>query len=64
MAALKEHARVQLTHPLPAGSLGAGAEGVIVHVHVDGMAFEVEFLAADGSTITVETVPAAWLRAL
>lgn len=33
-----------------------------MHVHRDGEAFEVEFLALDGNTAAVATVPASRLR--
>lgn len=36
--------------------------GTIVHIHRDGEAFDVEFLALDGNTAAVATVPASRLR--
>lgn len=44
------------------GRLKGGDVGTIVHVHRDGEAFEVEFLALDGNTAAVATVPASRLR--
>ena len=45
---LGEHDRIVLTEDISAGRLKAGDVGTIVHVHRDGKAFEVEFLALDG----------------
>ena len=59
---LGEHDRIVLTEDISAGRLKAGDVGTIVHVHRDGEAFEVEFLALDGNTAAVATVPAARLR--
>ncbi len=59
---LAEHDRVVLTEDLPPTSLKAGDVGTIVHIHRGGEAFEVEFLALDGSTAAVETVPGSRLR--
>ena len=59
---IKEHERVVLTVPLPAESLEAGDVGTVVHIHKDGLAYEVEFLALDGNTAAVATVEASQLR--
>ena len=59
---LEEHDRIVLTDDLPPSCLRAGDVGTIVHVHRGGEAFEVEFLALDGSTAAVETVPGSGLR--
>ena len=59
---IAEHDRVVLTEDLPPSRLKAGDVGTIVHVHRGGEAFEVEFLALDGSTAAVETVPGSRLR--
>ena len=59
---LEEHDRIVLTEDLPPSCLKAGDVGTIVHVHGGGAAFEVEFLALDGSTAAVETVPGSGLR--
>ncbi len=40
----------------------AGDVGVIVRVHPQGKAFEVEFLALDGDTIAVATATASQVR--
>jgi hypothetical protein len=60
---IEEHAYVVLTESLPAASLEAGDVGVVVHVHRDGQAFEVEFMTLDGNTLTVETLTATQIRA-
>lgn len=57
-----EHSQVVLTGPLPALGLEPGDVGVVVHVHTDGAAYEVEFLSLDGRTIGVETLAARQLR--
>lgn len=59
---LAEHDRIVLTEDLRDGRLKGGDVGTIVHVHRDGEAFEVEFLALDGNTAAVATVPASRLR--
>ncbi len=59
---LAEHDQIVLTEDLRDGRLKGGDVGTIVHVHRDGEAFEVEFLAVDGSTAAVATVPASRLR--
>lgn len=58
----KEHDRVILTSDLPKEGLRSGDVGTIVHVHRQGEAFEVEFLALDGHTIAIATVMASELR--
>ncbi len=60
---IEEHASVVLTEPLPSAGLEAGDVGVVVHVHRDGKAFEVEFMTLDGNTLTVETLTAKQIRA-
>ena len=59
---LEEHSQVVLTQDLPALGLEAGDVGVIVHVHKQGDAYEVEFLTLDGETIGGETVESTKLR--
>ena len=57
-----EHDRIVLTTDLPEEALRAGDVGTIVHVHRQGEAFEVEFLALDGHTLAVATVIPSQLR--
>lgn len=58
----QEHEPVVLASPLPALGLEPGDVGVVVHVHVAGAAWEVEFMSLDGRTIGVETLQANQLR--
>jgi len=44
--------------PIPRLNLDAGATGVIVHIHGQGLAFDLEFMRKNGTTIGVETVSA------
>ena len=60
---IEEHASIVLTEPLPSAGLEAGDVGVVVHVHRNGEAFEVEFMTLDGSTLTIETLTAKQIRA-
>ncbi|MGM0645183.1 MAG: DUF4926 domain-containing protein [Thermodesulfobacteriota bacterium] len=59
---IKEHESVVLTADLPSAGLVAGDVGVAVHVYEGGNAYEVEFIAFDGHTVTVETLEADKLR--
>ena len=60
---IEEHESVVLTESLPAAGLEAGDVGVVVHVHSNGEAYEVEFMTLDGNTMTVETLTARQIRA-
>lgn len=53
MASIKEHDRIVLTRDCPDYNLAAGDVGVVVHIHPQGKAYEVEFMAPDGATIAV-----------
>jgi len=59
----QEHSQVVLTRHLPKLDLESGDVGVVVHVHGEGKAYEVEFMTLDGHTIGVETLDADHLRA-
>jgi hypothetical protein len=59
---IKEHDCVVLTKNLPEENLEAGDVGTVVHIHKDGAAYEVEFIALDGHTVTVATVGRVQLR--
>ena len=52
-----------MTQSLPAAGLEAGDVGVVVHVHRNGQAYEVEFMTLDGNTLSVETLAATQIRA-
>lgn len=60
----QEHTQVVLMSPLPALGLEPGDVGVVVHVHAQGVAYEVEFMSLDGRTIGVETLEARQLRSV
>jgi len=59
---IQEHDNIVLTIDLPSAGLEAGDVGVVIHVHQQGKAFEVEFLTLDGNTITVETLEPNHIR--
>jgi len=60
---IREHSSVVLTEAIPSAGLEAGDVGVVVHVHRNGEAYEVEFLTLDGNTIAVETLTTRQIRA-
>ena len=59
---ISEHDRIVLTEPLPAENLVPGDVGPVVHIYVDGKAYEVEFVALDGNTKGVGTLESNQLR--
>jgi hypothetical protein len=59
---ITEHASVVLTENIPASGLEAGDVGVVVHIHREGKAYEVEFMSLDGGTLTIETLEARQVR--
>jgi hypothetical protein len=59
---IKEHDCVVLTADLPNEGLKAGDVGTVVHVHGDGIAYEVEFMTFAGKAIAVATVDASDIR--
>lgn len=63
-AVIRVHQQVVLATPLPELGLEAGDVGVVVHVHRQGDAFEVEFLTLDGDTVAVATLAANHVRAV
>lgn len=58
----KEHDTVVLNDDLTAERLKAGDVGTIVHVHPQGAAFVVEFLALSGDTVAITTVSPSQVR--
>ena len=55
----KEHEQIVLTADVSGDDgleLKPGDVGVIVHIHADGEAFVVEFMALDGDTVAIATV--------
>ncbi len=61
---ISEHQRVVLTAPVPDEQLEPGDVGTVVHVYADGKAYEVEFVALDGQTKAVVTLPVDQVRAV
>lgn len=62
MTSIKEHDRVVLKSDLPAEKLAAGDVGTVVHIHGDGKAYEVEFVALDGETVAIVTLERSRVR--
>ncbi len=62
MSTLSEFERVYLTENLPNTPFVKGDVGVIAHIHENAAGFEVEFFAADGTTLSVETVSANQIK--
>ncbi|MGH9259384.1 MAG: DUF4926 domain-containing protein, partial [Acidimicrobiales bacterium] len=59
---MHEHDAVVLTRDLPEHWLRAGDVGAVVHVHASGRAFEGEFVAGEGRTVTVLTLESGDVR--
>jgi hypothetical protein len=53
---------VVLTHDIDKYGLKQGDIGAVVHCYRDGMAFEVEFVTAEGRTIALLTLSPADIR--
>ena len=61
---LKEFERAFLTEDLSGTSFVKGDIGTIVLIHENGAGYEIEFFAADGSTLGVETVFATQVKSV
>ncbi|MGA7274501.1 MAG: DUF4926 domain-containing protein [Candidatus Udaeobacter sp.] len=59
---IKKHDLVVLKSDLPAEGLKAGDVGTVVHIHRDGLAYEIEFTALNGDTVAVATVESSQVR--
>ncbi len=59
---IHEHDLIVLTADIAAEGLKNGDVGTVVLVHNGGAGFEVEFIALDGTTLAVVTVPADNVR--
>jgi len=59
---IQEHESIVLTVNLPSSGLEVGDIGVVIHIHQNGKAFEVEFLTFDGDTIAIETLEQTQIR--
>jgi hypothetical protein len=55
---------VVLTYDIEKHGLKQGDIGTVVHCYKDGLAFEVEFVTADGKTIAVLTLEKDTIRLL
>lgn len=64
MTPIKEHDRVVLLTAIESARLEPGDVGTVVHVYPGDAAYEVEFVALDGTTAAVETVAASKVRAI
>lgn len=62
--ALQEPDLAALRQDLPAHGLVSGDVGTVVMVYREGEAYEVEFVAADGETLAVETLRAEQVEPL
>ena len=59
---IKEHDCVVLTSDLPDEKLFVGDVGTVVHIHREGVAYEVEFMTFTGETVAVATVASTQCR--
>jgi Domain of unknown function (DUF4926) len=59
---IREHDCIVLTEDIPAEGLQAGDVGTVVHIHLGGAAYEVEFITLTGRTVTVATILPNQLR--
>ena len=59
---LPELSLVVLTCDIPDSGLFAGDVGAIVHIYDQGAAYEVEFVAGDGTTIALITLKSESVR--
>lgn len=59
---IDEHERVALIRDVPEQRLEVGDVGTVVHVYKGGKAFEVEFVALNGQTVLVATLPSSSVR--
>lgn len=59
---MKELDQIVLTSDIPEHGLKSGDIGTVVMIHKGGAGLEVEFVALDGQTIAVATLPADKVR--
>jgi len=59
---MKELEQIVLTSDIPEHGLKSGDIGTVVMIHKGGAGLEVEFVALDGQTIAVATLPADKVR--
>ena len=60
---IAEHEQVVLTRNIPEHELVSGDVGTVVAVHQEGRGYTVEFMALNGETLAIVTVPAVDIRA-
>lgn len=59
---IERFSTVVLTEDLPHEELVAGDSGTVIDIYDDGAAYEIEFFALSGDTITVATVESKMVR--
>jgi hypothetical protein len=59
---IHEFERVFITDDLPGTPFVKGDVGVVAHIYENNKGYEIEFFAVDGTTLSVETVPASKVR--
>ena len=59
---IKEHDCVILTQDLCEEGLQAGDIGTVVHIHQEGIGYEVEFMTLAGQTVAIATLLASQIR--
>lgn len=59
---IKEHDCVILTQDLCEEGLQVGDIGTVVHIHQDGIGYEVEFMTLAGQTVAIATLLASQIR--
>jgi hypothetical protein len=59
---MKEHDCVVLMKDMPEHGLLAGDIGIIVHIHGQGEAYEVEFMTLAGATVAIATLLSTEVR--
>lgn len=61
---IKELERIYLLSDLEGAPFIKGDIGTVVFIYPDNKAYEIEFFALDGSTLSVETVPATRVKSV
>ncbi|MCH2156183.1 MAG: DUF4926 domain-containing protein [Opitutales bacterium] len=61
---IKEHDRVILTEAIEEYALEARDIGAVLHIHNNGLAFEVEFVTLDGKTAAILELSASQIRSV
>ena len=59
---IREHDCVVLTADLAEEGLQAGDVGTVVHIHLEGAGYQIEFMTLTGETVAVATVLPEQLR--